>query len=218
MPPGSDRHPVDLACGGALIAVSVIDFYTARSLSLVAYVEPWQVAVVQVIELGLSTLSALGVVAVVAGWPLLRRRIHRRLTLSVLSLQTVGLVLDVMGLVASTLFGQRANPIYLLLEVALVHASTVMLFSVWYATIDHHRQLGRPCFAFAQNAVRYPGYENWVPGFIDYVSLAFTTSSSLGPTEAAPLAARAKVLVMLQLGISLVILIVLAARAIGLIA
>lgn len=218
------RHPLDLAFGGTLALISAIDFYTARSLSLVAYVEPDLVKMVQPLEVGVSIVCALGVAAVIATWPLLARPAHRRLTIAVLALQTLGLMLDITGLLASTLFGKHANPIYLLLEAALVHVSTVLLFATWYAAIDHHRQVARARgeatrqrFAFPQHAARYPGYEGWVPGFVDYVTLAFTTSSSLGPAEAMPLAPPAKLLVTFQVNLSLVILLVLAARAIGLI-
>ena len=219
------RHPLDLAFGCTLALISAIDFYTARSLSLVAYVEPHLVKVVQTLEVVVSVACALGVATVLATWPLLARPAHRRVMFAVLILQTLGLTLDVGGLLVSTLFGKRANPIYLLLEAALVHISTVLLFATWYAAIDHHRQVarsrGEPMrqrFGFPQHSASYPGYEGWVPGFVDYLTLAFTTSSSLGPAEAFPLAKPAKLLVTLQVSLSLVILLVLAARAIGLIA
>ena len=220
-----ERHSLDLACGISLLLVSAIDFYTARSLSLVAYVEPRFVSLVRVVDTGLSIVCAIGVGAVLMSLPVLLRETHRRLTFVVLTFQTVGLTLDVVGLIASTIFGEQSNPIYLLLEVALVHTSTVLLFTVWYVTMDHPRQVAhargggdRQCFSFPQHSVRYPGYEGWVPGYVDYLSLAFTTSSSLGAAEAVPLAIPVKLLVILQVSISLVIIIVLAARAIGLIA
>lgn len=218
------RHPLDLAFGCALGLISAIDFYTARSLSLVAYVEPDLVKMVETVEVGVSIVCALGVAVLIATWPLLGRPAHRRLMFAVLTLQTLGLALDVGGLLVSTLFGKRANPIYLLLEAALVHVSTVLLFAAWYAAIDHHRQVARARgeatrqrFGFPQHSVAYPGYEGWVPGFVDYLTFAFTTSSSLGPAEALPLAKPSKLLVTLQVSLSLVILLVLAARAIGLI-
>ena len=219
------RHPLDLAFGCALALISAIDFYTARSLSLVAHVEPHLVTVVQTLEVGVSITCALGVAVVIAAWPVLARPAHRRLMLAVLALQTLGLSLDVAGLLVSTLFGKHANPIYLLLEAALVHVATVLLFAAWYAAIDHHRQVARARgeatrqrFGFPQHSASYPGYQGWVPGFVDYLTFAFTTSSSLGPAEALPLAKPAKLLVTFQVSLSLVILLVLAARAIGLIA
>jgi len=144
--------------------------------------------------------------------------------LVVVALQTIGLSLDVMGLLASTLFGKHANPIYLLLEVALVHASTVLLFAVWYAALDHHRQVARAhgeparqALSFPQSTSKYPGYDGWLPSFVDYLFVAFSASSSLAPSEALPLAGKVKLLMMVQVSFSLVILLVLAARAIGLI-
>ncbi len=219
-----EGHWLDLGCGVALAAVSGIDFATAKSLSLVAYVQSRTVDLVQPIEDALSVVCAVGVALLLITWPLMRRERHRRFTLVILGLQTIGLTLDVVGLLTSTLFGQHANPIYLLLEAALVHASTVLLFTVWYATIDHHRQVSRfhgrvvpAALSFPQHTSRYPGYDGWLPGFVDYLFLAFSASSSLAPSEALPLAVPTKLLMMLQVSFSLVILLVLAARAIGLI-
>jgi hypothetical protein len=225
MLPRGEWRPLGLASGLSLAIVSFIDFYTAKSLSLVAFVEPGLVGVVQVLEMGLSVICAIGVVLTLVTWPFLHREAHRKLTLVVLSIQTVGLLLDVLALLMTTLFGKHANPFYLLLEAAMVHVATVQLFTVWYATLDHHRQavreLGGPehrqRLTWPQHSARYPGYENWVPGFIDYYSFAFTVSSCLAPAEAMPLAAPVKLLVMTQVTLALIILLVLAARAIGLI-
>jgi hypothetical protein len=216
------RHTIGLACGIALGAVSAIDFYTARSLSLVAYVQPHVVGLVQWLDAGLSTICALGVAAVIVSWPFIVREAHRRITLGVAALETAGLTLDVMALLASTLFGKQAKPLYLLLEAGLVQLSTVLLFATWYAAIDHHRvgaaDDGAPQrLGFPQQSAHYPGYEGWSPRFVDYLTFAFTTSAGLGPSEAMPLAVLAKLLVCLQVTLSLVILLVLAARAIGLI-
>lgn len=77
---------------------------------------------------------------------------------------------------------------------------------------------GRSASGSPQQSAHFPGYEAWSPRFVDYLTFAFTTSAGLGPSEAMPLAVPAKLLVCLrQVGLSLVILLVLAARAIGLI-
>ncbi len=183
-----DRHPIGLACGAALAAVSAIDFYTAKSLSLVAYVQPRVVALLQPFELGVERAlrGRGGRHPPVLALPLPRGASanHPR---SCWARQTVGLTLDVFGLLASTLFGKHSKPLYLLLEAGMVQLSTVLLFSTWYAAIDHHRQVARadgqvirPRIGFPQQASRYPGYEHWAPSFVDYLTFAFTTSSSLG--------------------------------------
>jgi len=55
----------------------------------------------------------------------------------------------------------------------------------------------------------------WRPRFIDYLFVAFTQSSTFGPTDAPLLARWAKVLTMIQIFISLSIVVLLIARAIG---
>jgi hypothetical protein len=224
VPASAARHPVDLACGIALAIVAAIDLFTASSLSLVAYVQPQLAAMTQMLEARLSQVNLVCVAAVLATWPLLFRERHRRLTLAVVSLQTLGLTLDVISLVASTLLGQKANPLYLLLEAACVHISVVLIFAVWYTTLDHQGQLARAgggtaraLLVFPQNSGVYPGYQGWVPGFVDYLFVSFCMSSTLGPGDAVPLARPLKVLMMVQVSLALLVLVVLAARAIGLI-
>ena len=57
----------------------------------------------------------------------------------------------------------------------------------------------------------------WQPGVIDYLFIGFTTTTAFSPTEAMPLTPRAKALVMLQSTISLITIVIVAARAIGII-
>jgi hypothetical protein len=56
---------------------------------------------------------------------------------------------------------------------------------------------------------------NWHPGIVDYLFLGFTTSTAFSPTEAMPLTARAKILVIVQSSISLITIAVVAARTIN---
>jgi uncharacterized membrane protein len=55
----------------------------------------------------------------------------------------------------------------------------------------------------------------WHPGFLDYLFLAFNTSTAFSPTDTAVLSRRAKALMMVQALLSLVILAVLVGRAIN---
>jgi uncharacterized membrane protein len=59
------------------------------------------------------------------------------------------------------------------------------------------------------------GDENWRPGFVDYLFLAFNTSTAFSPTDTAVLSRWAKLLTMLQSLISLTIIALLAARAVN---
>ena len=57
------------------------------------------------------------------------------------------------------------------------------------------------------------GEERWSPNFVDYLFLAFHTSTAFSPTDAPVLWRWAKMLMMIQTNISLLILTFLAARA-----
>jgi hypothetical protein len=59
------------------------------------------------------------------------------------------------------------------------------------------------------------GVEQWRPGFVDYLFIAFTQSSTFGPTDAPLLSRWAKVLTMCQIFISLSIVVLLISRAVG---
>ena len=57
--------------------------------------------------------------------------------------------------------------------------------------------------------------QGWSPAFVDYLFLAFNTSTAFSPTDTMVLSRRAKALMMMQSLISLVVIAVLAARAIN---
>jgi len=79
----------------------------------------------------------------------------------------------------------------------------------------------KPQFRFPANADRKRdergrfSVENWQPGFVDYLFISFTQSSTFGPTDAPLLARWAKLLTMVQIFISLSIVMLLIARAVG---
>jgi hypothetical protein len=55
----------------------------------------------------------------------------------------------------------------------------------------------------------------WSPGFVDYLFIAFNTSTAFSPTDTPVLSRWAKILSMLQALISLSVVAILAARAVG---
>jgi hypothetical protein len=59
------------------------------------------------------------------------------------------------------------------------------------------------------------GEQCWSPGFIDYLFLAFNTSTAFSPTDVPVLSRWAKVLMMIQSLISLATIALLAARAVN---
>jgi hypothetical protein len=62
---------------------------------------------------------------------------------------------------------------------------------------------------------REMGEEQWRPDFVDYLFLAYNTSTAFSPTDVPVLSRWAKVLMMVQATISLATVALLAARAVN---
>jgi hypothetical protein len=112
----------------------------------------------------------------------------------------------------------------LLVYAALLWVINVVVFALWFWEIDgggpHERHPDTYGFSdfvfpqFQQDPDRAATY--WMPGFIDYLFLAFNTSTAFGPTDTLIMSQRAKVLMMAESGLSLLVIAILAARAISL--
>lgn len=109
----------------------------------------------------------------------------------------------------AVLFGLKPEAIKsLIIDVTLMSASNILIFSVWYWVIDPPgvddipRDNERWDFLFPQRASRLPNYETWMPRYGDYLFVAFTTSFAFSPTDTMPLSIRAKLLMLLQSVIS----------------
>src|SRR5207245_2439240 len=100
--------------------------------------------------------------------------------------------------------------------------SNLLTFALWYWEVDgggpahrHATRCGSSDFAFPQRVIGDQQDAAWVPEFVDYVFLAFNTSTAFSPTDTMVLARRAKLLMMYQSILSLITIAVLAARAIN---
>lgn len=56
---------------------------------------------------------------------------------------------------------------------------------------------------------------HWEPGFLDYLYVAFTNATAFSPTDTMPLSIWAKMLMMLQSTVSLLTVVLVVARAVG---
>ena len=101
-----------------------------------------------------------------------------------------------------------ASQTELIIDLALLYASTTLIFSLWYQLADVYLPGG--AFDFAPDA-RYPDHP---PRWFDYLSLSFYTNSTFGPTLETVRTRPAKALMMLQTSLSLLVLVVLIARII----
>jgi hypothetical protein len=156
-----------------------------------------------------------------------KRSLNRALGMLISSITTIALIGSVVLLVR-TLPSHRASPLSLLLSGAELWLTNVLVFALWYWRLDgggptlrhEQKKFGSTSFLFPQ--MQIPKEERgqfecprWRPRFIDYLFVAFTQSSTFGPTDAPLLARWAKVLAMIQVFISLSIVILLISRAVG---
>ena len=150
-----------------------------------------------------------------------RHRLARGFGFGVIGLVTVAVVASVFLLVSSSLGGGTPAPV-LLQDAALLWVINVATFAVWYWEVDGGGPAQRYSggnrsedFLFPQTNLGDKAARAWSPGFVDYLFLAFNTSTAFSPTDTAFLSRRTKVLMMVQALLSLVILAVLVSRAIN---
>jgi hypothetical protein len=127
-----------------------------------------------------------------------------------------------LGLLIQGLPHHKDPPQTLLISAALLWTTNVLVFALWYWKLDAGGPMGRDELGFAHSSFLFPQMTRqsefdtgWSPMFIDYLFLAFNTSTAFSPTDTAVLSRWAKVLMMLQSLISLSIIALLAARAIN---
>jgi hypothetical protein len=150
-----------------------------------------------------------------------RHNLARWFGLGLVGVITVAVATSVFLLVSSLLSGETPAPA-LLRDAALLWVINVVTFAVWYWEIDdggparrYRKAHASKDFLFPQTNLGRTAAVDWSPGFVDYLFLAFNTSTAFSPTDTAVLSQRAKLLTMLQALLSLVIIAVLAARAIN---
>jgi uncharacterized membrane protein len=140
---------------------------------------------------------------------------------------TVGLISSLVLLVMR-LPSHRDQPIELLRSASVLWVSNIIVFASWYWRLDGGGPNARDrsgvhvdgAFLFPQMQMeselkKKMGEDNWSPGYIDYLFLAFNTSTAFSPTDVPVLTRWAKVLMMIQSLISLATLALLAARAVN---
>jgi len=148
----------------------------------------------------------------------LPHRLTRTLGLALFALLIVALIVSLVRFIG-VLPNYSRGP-YLLLDGAILWIINILVFATGYWELDgggarmrHVRPGQRQDFLFPQQSFNPP--LRWKPGYIDYLFLAFCFSTAFSPADSVPLTHRAKLLVMAQATISLVIAAVIVSRAIN---
>jgi uncharacterized membrane protein len=136
-----------------------------------------------------------------------------------LAIVTADMITHLVLLIAR-LPAHRESPRQLFTAAVGIWSTNVLVFASWYWRLDgggpnardRRKSHDSGAFFFPQMQMRDL---NWKPGFVDYLFLAFNTSTAFSPTDVPVLSPWAKALMMVQSCISLGTMVILAARAVN---
>jgi len=143
------------------------------------------------------------------------------------SIVTLDMVWSLYLLIAA-LPSKKEAPQDLLRSAGALWLANILVFASWYWRLDAGGPRARElrgvhtdgAFLFPQmtldlQAKREMGEQCWSPGFVDYLFLAFNTSTAFSPTDVPVLSRWAKLMMMVQALISFATVALLAARAVN---
>src|SRR5215471_1007049 len=154
-------------------------------------------------------------------------RLNQILGYVITSVVTLDMVWSLYLLIAA-LPSHKESPPDLLRSAGALWLTNILVFASWYWRLDAGGPRARelrgvhtdgaflfPQMALDQQAKHQMGEQCWSPGFVDYLFLAFNTSTAFSPTDVPVLSRWAKLLMMVQSSISLGTVVILAGRAIN---
>jgi hypothetical protein len=174
-------------------------------------------------------IVVVGVLLIPTAWARQRGRdqLNKFLGYLLSSIVTVDMIWS-LGLLVAALPSHRQAPKDLLRSATALWITNILVFASWYWRLDaggpRERELRGvhtdgaflfPQMTLDQQAKREMGEQCWSPGFVDYLFLAFNTSTAFSPTDCPVLSGWAKILMMIQSLISLTTVALLAARAVN---
>ena len=189
-----------------MVLVQLLDVAVTSKLCSTGELDPAGVTVVQTFHYGSNFLLLLLLsIIVLAVW-----RPHSRLILPGLTAYLGFALLHLVVNVGALLFSAtaKASGLASLWDVGAIGAMSVLTFAACYWILDR---------ATPGGAFLVPGRHGNLadPTLFDYVYLSFDTSTTFGPTIEVPVSRAAKLLMMLQVALSIVILTVLLSRAVN---
>jgi hypothetical protein len=146
-------------------------------------------------------------------------RLNQIVGYTALGLITAAMIGALVLLIAA-LLDHTEKPRDLLRSAVALWISNILVFASWYWRLDaggpNQRDLRgehtEGAFLFPQMSL---GDRDWMPGFVDYLFLAFNTSTAFSPTDVPVLSRWAKGMMMVQSTVSLSTLVLVAARAVN---
>jgi hypothetical protein len=206
-------------------SVVVVAVALLGALALLSYRNGWEL--VEVPWWSWLVLAVPGLVLCVDLW-LGSRRVGiagtRVAALALLVVIVQGNVVGVCLLVAAlvTTSGDDLGGGQLLFTTAAIWMANVVVFGLCYWDLDDggpferaRRERSQPDFRFPQDETPEIAPPDWRPRVWDYVFVALTSASAFSPTDTMPLTLKAKLLVGTEEVVSLVLIVLVTARAVS---
>jgi hypothetical protein len=204
--------PIVLAVGSFIVLTIVLRIVVPRRESVGPH---WFVPAVE-----MTLLVVLVVAAHLEIWVRWLRVASLVLILLLLATALVTNVTLIVQLVTNAKVAQSADS--LLTSGVLVYLGNALAFSLLYWELDSGGPRARirrlrpyPDFAFTQQMSPELAPPHWLPRFVDYLALGFTTNTAFSPTDALPLTPWAKLTMAGQSLISLTVIGLVIARAVN---
>jgi uncharacterized membrane protein len=151
-------------------------------------------------------------------------RTRRSLTMLLITIVAAINIFSLVFLVRAFLFGhsEMISGQELLKSGLTIYITNIFMFALLYWEMDgggpDHRvsSARRRDFVFPQMVHRHLDDASWRPGFVDYLYLSATNVTNFASADTIPVSHRAKMLMMLQALASLIIVVLVVARAISL--
>src|SRR5690348_7108639 len=126
----------------------------------------------------------------------------------------------VAGIIGAAKFSTDAN--ILLASGGAIWLSNVIVFGLWYWDLDRGGAAARargsgppPAFVFPEMTSPEYAKPGWYPKFLDYLYLSFTTATAFSPTDVSAVRPWAKLMMMAEEAISLLVAILVVSRAVN---
>lgn len=195
-------------------------------LALVSWAEGWQLLHrlgwwIWLVLAAPALVLTVDLVLVARGPGLARTRRVALVLLRLLVLANLGgLAILVAGLITTST--EDLSGAELLLTAAVIWTTNVVVFGVWFWELDADGPVRRATHSRAAPDFQFPQDENpelaaagWQPQVWDYLYVSLTNSIAFSPTDAMPLTLRAKRLMGLESVLSIVAVLLVAARAVN---
>jgi uncharacterized membrane protein len=152
-----------------------------------------------------------------------RSIVLRRIILVLVAIMTLDSLVAVVEMVRDILNDSQDDTGEVLLATgAAIWLTNVIAFSLWYWLLDHGGPAARAAggrsrswFLFTEMEAGERVAADWAPQYGDYFYLAFTNATAFSPTDTLPLTRSAKMLMLAQSAISLVIAVMIISRAVS---